>query len=141
VLLCPCCILAAAFALLVKTKTRQQTFSISWRHWIWNASVAAVVVKWDMTHDHLKNKWLTTEQMLPSFYGKTIRHDRFLCTLRFLHFWNSNNALDNNGLNYDIFLTSWMMNTEKITPFQVEDIFKNGISKGPTFQNKTVQIM
>jgi hypothetical protein len=29
VLLCPCCILAAAFALLVKTKTRQQTFSIS----------------------------------------------------------------------------------------------------------------
>jgi hypothetical protein len=45
--------------------------------------------------DNMKDYWSTTEQLVSTSYGKTMRHDRFVHILRFLSFSNNENASDN----------------------------------------------
>jgi hypothetical protein len=44
--------------------------------------------------DKLKDCWSTTEQFFSPFYCKTVRHDRFVHILRFLHFLNNDNLTE-----------------------------------------------
>jgi hypothetical protein len=78
-----------------------------------------------------------SEQLFPPFYGQMIRHDKFIHILRFLHFSNSDNALDNNDLNYDRLwklrhVFDFMNNecTEYYTLFKGRITLTNRIPKG-----------
>jgi hypothetical protein len=52
-------------------------------------------------HDNLKDYWSTTEQFLSPFYGKIVRHDKFIYIHRFLCFSNDDGTFDSNNPNYD----------------------------------------
>ncbi|PNF17185.1 hypothetical protein B7P43_G06584 [Cryptotermes secundus] len=51
--------------------------------------------------DQIRDYWATAEQFLTSFYGKTLKRDRFLHILRFLHFTDNNAGIDRQADNYD----------------------------------------
>jgi hypothetical protein len=80
-----------------------------------------LLFRWGMTcDDNLNAYWSTTEQFISTFYSKTMRHDKFLHILRFLHFSNNDDAFDSNDSNYDYgkydkLLTCWMTHIENIT--------------------------
>ncbi|PNF42631.1 hypothetical protein B7P43_G01270 [Cryptotermes secundus] len=57
-----------------------------------------------MGHDirgRLKDYWSTLEQFATPFYSKTMKRDRFLHILRFLHFADNNTETDRNANSYD----------------------------------------
>jgi hypothetical protein len=51
--------------------------------------------------DRLKDYWSTLEQFLMAFYRNTMKRDRLLCILRFLHFSDKKNEPDKTDENYD----------------------------------------
>jgi hypothetical protein len=51
--------------------------------------------------DRLKDYWSTLEQFLMAFYRNTMKQDRLLCILRFLHFSDKKNEPDKTDENYD----------------------------------------
>jgi hypothetical protein len=50
--------------------------------------------------DIWKDYWTVSGEFLMPFYSKTVSHDRFLHILRYLHFANNQNAIDNNDPKY-----------------------------------------
>ncbi|PNF40831.1 hypothetical protein B7P43_G16582 [Cryptotermes secundus] len=57
-----------------------------------------------MGHDNrgrLKDYWPTLEQFATPFYSKTMKRDRFLHILRFLHFADNSTEIDRNADSYD----------------------------------------
>jgi predicted nucleotidyltransferase len=51
--------------------------------------------------DRLRDYWVTAEQFLKSFCSNTMKRDRFLHILRFLHFTDNNAEIDIQADNYD----------------------------------------
>jgi hypothetical protein len=51
--------------------------------------------------DRLADYWSTLDQMYTPFYSDTMKRDRFLHILRFLHFTDNKNEIDKNAENYD----------------------------------------
>jgi hypothetical protein len=51
--------------------------------------------------DTLKDYWSTAEQFATPFYSNTMKRDRFLHILRFLHFADNNTETDRNADSYD----------------------------------------
>jgi hypothetical protein len=51
--------------------------------------------------DRLKDYWSTLEQFFMAFYRNTMKQDRFLHILRFLHFSDNKNKPDKTDENYD----------------------------------------
>jgi hypothetical protein len=67
-----------------------------------NFSPLAVIIQ--MGHDirdKLTDYWATMEQLYTPFYSNTIKRDRLLHTLRFLHFADNRKETDKNNENYD----------------------------------------
>jgi hypothetical protein len=58
--------------------------------------------------DRLKDYWSTLEQFFMAFYGNTMKLDRFLHILSFLHFSDNRNEPDKTDENYD---RLWKMRT------------------------------
>jgi hypothetical protein len=58
--------------------------------------------------DRLKDYWSTLEQFFMAFYRNTMKRDRFLHILRFLHFSDNRNEPDKTDENYD---RLWKMRT------------------------------
>jgi hypothetical protein len=51
--------------------------------------------------DRLRDYWSTTEQFFTPFYSNTMKRDRFLHILRFLHFTDNNTDIDKQADDYD----------------------------------------
>jgi hypothetical protein len=51
--------------------------------------------------DRIKDYWSTAEQFHTPFYSNTMKRDRFLHILRFLHFTDNNAEIDRKAYNYD----------------------------------------
>jgi hypothetical protein len=51
--------------------------------------------------DRIRDYWATAEQFLTSHYGHTLKRDRFLHILSFLHFTGNNAETDRQVVNYD----------------------------------------
>jgi hypothetical protein len=58
--------------------------------------------------DRLKDHWSTLEQFFMAFYGNTMKRDRFLHILRFLHFSDNKNEPYKTDENHD---RLWKMRT------------------------------
>jgi hypothetical protein len=61
----------------------------------------AITIQMALSSQQLEYYWSTTEQTATPFQSKRVRCNRFLQILRFHHLSNNDNAVDNNGSNFD----------------------------------------
>jgi hypothetical protein len=57
--------------------------------------------------DSVTDYWATVEQIYTPFYSNTIKRDRFLHILCFLHFVDNRKEIDKNDENYDRLWKMW----------------------------------
>ena len=84
------------------------TIDTSWTHWtndllqyLTLLNLALIIQMGHEVRYSLNDYWTVSKQFLTPFYSKTMTRDRFLHILRYLHFANNHNAIDNNDPKYD----------------------------------------